>query len=158
MKGCWLNLLLEICNKSYNIVARMRGDYYKTGIGLTTGFIGSHTVTVYTLHNSLLQLQFFSEDCCSARILTRNWNCNSLLSCQLTQLLTVKVTLRPTTSRSVSPGFKGHEGLTTWYLFLLTFTSIVLSITGGPLWREVGPLICHSHCPSIVSKYIQIYM
>jgi hypothetical protein len=29
------------------------GDYYKTGIGLTTGFIGSHTVThnysVYTL-------------------------------------------------------------------------------------------------------------
>jgi hypothetical protein len=36
----------------------------------------------------------------------------------------VKVTLRPTTSRSVSPGFKAHEGLTTWYLFLLTFTSI----------------------------------
>jgi hypothetical protein len=36
-----------------NIVARMRGDDYKTGIGLTTGFIGSHTVThncsVYTL-------------------------------------------------------------------------------------------------------------
>jgi hypothetical protein len=53
----------------------MRGDYYKTGIGLTTGFIGSHTVTVYTLHNSLLQLQLFSEDCCSARILTHNWNC-----------------------------------------------------------------------------------
>jgi protein-tyrosine-phosphatase len=25
----------------------------------------------------------------------------------------VKVTLRPTTSRSVSPGFKAHEGLTT---------------------------------------------
>jgi hypothetical protein len=36
-----------------NIVARMRGDDYKTGIGLTTGFIGSQTVThnysVYTL-------------------------------------------------------------------------------------------------------------
>jgi hypothetical protein len=44
---------------------------YKTGIGLTTGFIGSHTITVYTLHNSLMQLQLFSEDCCSARILTR---------------------------------------------------------------------------------------
>jgi hypothetical protein len=27
-----------------------------------------------------------------------------------------------------------------------------------PLWREVGSVICHSHCPSIVSKYIQIYM
>jgi hypothetical protein len=54
----------------------MCGDYYKTGIGLTIGFIGPHTVTitVYTLHNSLLQLQLFSEDCCSARILTRNWN------------------------------------------------------------------------------------
>jgi hypothetical protein len=41
-------LLLE------NIVARMRGDYHETGIGFTSGFIGSHTVTqlgysVYTL-------------------------------------------------------------------------------------------------------------
>jgi hypothetical protein len=44
------------------------------GIGLTTGFIGSQTITVYTLYNSLMQLQLFSEDCCSARILTRNWN------------------------------------------------------------------------------------
>jgi hypothetical protein len=35
------------------ILSRVCGDYYKTGIGLTTGFIGSHTVThnysVYTL-------------------------------------------------------------------------------------------------------------
>jgi hypothetical protein len=54
-----------------NTVARMRGDDYKTGIGLTTGFIRSHTITVYTLHNSLLQLQLFFEDCCSDRILTR---------------------------------------------------------------------------------------
>jgi hypothetical protein len=51
---------------------------YKTGIGLTTGFIGSHTITVYTLYNSLLQLQLFSEDYCSARTLTRNWNCPRL--------------------------------------------------------------------------------
>jgi hypothetical protein len=29
---------------------------------------------------------------------------------------------------------------------------------GGPLLREVGSVICHSHCPSFVSKYIQIYM
>jgi hypothetical protein len=43
-----------------------------------------HTITVYKLHNSLLQLQLFLEDCCSARILTRNWNWNPLLSCQLT--------------------------------------------------------------------------
>jgi hypothetical protein len=77
----------------YIYIYRRKGQYchayvwrlYKTGIGLTTGFIGSHTVTVYTLHSSLLQLQLFSEDCCSARILTRNWNCNSLLSCQLTR-------------------------------------------------------------------------
>jgi hypothetical protein len=38
----------------FNIVARM-WRLYKTGIGLTTGFIGSHTVThsysVYTLHS-----------------------------------------------------------------------------------------------------------
>jgi hypothetical protein len=49
-------------------------------------------------------------------------------------VLRLKVTciLWLTTSRSVSPGFKAHEGLTTWYLFLLTFTSIVLSITGAP--------------------------
>jgi hypothetical protein len=39
----------------------------------------------------------------------------------------VKVTLRPTTCRSVSPGFKAHEGLTTGYLFLLTFTRIGLA-------------------------------
>jgi hypothetical protein len=87
-------------NKStkQSIVARMR-RLYKTGIGLTTEFIGSHTVTitVYTLYNSLqftitlaesshciftgclssnitgsVRLQLFSEDCCSARIITRN--------------------------------------------------------------------------------------
>jgi hypothetical protein len=37
------------------------GDYYKTGIGLTTGFIGSHTVTrnysVYTLTAPYSSLQ-----------------------------------------------------------------------------------------------------
>jgi hypothetical protein len=59
---------------SYNIIARMR-RLYKMGIGLTTGLIGSQTVTVYTLHSSLLQLQLFSEDCCSARTLTHNSNC-----------------------------------------------------------------------------------
>jgi hypothetical protein len=60
------------------------------GIGLTTGFIGSQTVTVYTLYNSLMQLQLFSDDCCSARILTRNWNAprNSLVANSLNQLPT----------------------------------------------------------------------
>jgi hypothetical protein len=39
------------------IVARMRGDYYKTGIGLTTGFIGSQTVTHnYRVYTSQLTL------------------------------------------------------------------------------------------------------
>jgi hypothetical protein len=110
---------------------------YKTGIGLTTGFIGSHTITitVYTLHNSLLQLQIFSEDpgsnCCNQLL----WH--PLPSLVITNsLVKVKLTLRPTTSRSVSPGFKAHEGLTTGYLFLLTFTCIVLSITGAPSHEE----------------------
>jgi hypothetical protein len=31
-----------------------------------------HTITIYTLYDSLLQPQLFSEDCCSARIFTRN--------------------------------------------------------------------------------------
>jgi hypothetical protein len=35
------------------IVARM-WRLYKTGIGLTTGFTGLHTVTVYTLYSSQL--------------------------------------------------------------------------------------------------------
>jgi hypothetical protein len=66
LKCSWFQILY--------IVARMR-RLYKTGVGLTTGFIRSHTITVYTLHKSLMQLQLFSEGCCSARILTRNWNC-----------------------------------------------------------------------------------
>jgi hypothetical protein len=41
------------------ILSRVCVDYYKTGIGLTTGFIRSHTVTVYTLYNSQ-QLSLFS--------------------------------------------------------------------------------------------------
>jgi hypothetical protein len=50
-----------------NIVARMR-RLYKTGIGLTTGFIASHTITVYTLYNSQ-QLSLFSS--------SENWCSNS---------------------------------------------------------------------------------
>jgi hypothetical protein len=53
--------------------------------------------------------------------------------------IVVKVTLQLTTSLSVSPGFNAHEGLTTGYLFLLTFTSIVLSITGAPSDERSGP-------------------
>jgi hypothetical protein len=35
----------------------MRGDYYKTGIRLTTGFIGSHTVTHnYCVYTSQLNI------------------------------------------------------------------------------------------------------
>jgi hypothetical protein len=80
----------------------------------------------------------------------------------------VKVTLRPTASRSVSPGFKAHVGLTTWYLFLLPFTSIVLSITGAPSDERSGlsfvidivrPLLVNIYrftCNAHVSyKYIQ---
>jgi hypothetical protein len=40
-----------------NIVARMHGDDYKMGIGLTTGFIRSHTVTHnYSVYTSQLTI------------------------------------------------------------------------------------------------------
>jgi hypothetical protein len=45
---------------TYKILSRVCGDDYKTGIGLTTGFIGSHTITVYTIYNSQ-QLSLFSS-------------------------------------------------------------------------------------------------
>jgi hypothetical protein len=44
----------------------MRGDYYKTGIGLTTGFIGSQTVThnysVYAPQLATIESFSCSED------------------------------------------------------------------------------------------------
>jgi hypothetical protein len=62
-------------------------DYIRLGIGLTTGFIGSHTVTVYTLYNplqytSLSSLGYNSrllhgrnsEDCSS--LYTLDWDTN----------------------------------------------------------------------------------
>jgi hypothetical protein len=54
------------CTKYLFIVSRICGDYNRRGIGLTPGFIGSHTVTHnYSVYTS--QLSFFSssEDCCS---------------------------------------------------------------------------------------------
>jgi hypothetical protein len=51
--------LLMVWNREHTVARMWR--LYETGIGLTTGFIGSHTVThnysVYTLQPSLLQLQ-----------------------------------------------------------------------------------------------------
>jgi hypothetical protein len=61
----------------FNIVARMCGDYNRRVLDRKLDLLDHkqlQTITVYTLHYSLLQLQLFSEDCCSARILT----CNSL--------------------------------------------------------------------------------
>jgi S-adenosylmethionine/arginine decarboxylase-like enzyme len=103
IRGCFKTSLKNL--KEY-IVARIAWRLYKTGIGITTGFIESHTIThnysVYALQlttvhyntcrvftlclhslpvfqyrriRSPATLQLFSEDCCSARILTRNWNC-----------------------------------------------------------------------------------
>jgi hypothetical protein len=69
-------------------VAHMCGDYIRWVLDWQLDLLDHnqlHTITVYTLHNSLLQLQLFSEDCCSVQILTRNWNCNSPLSRQLTR-------------------------------------------------------------------------
>jgi hypothetical protein len=70
-------------------------NYSVYALQLTT--VHYHTCRVFTLYlhwlpvfqyrrvRSPATLQLFSEDCCSARTLTRNsCNCNSLLSCQLT--------------------------------------------------------------------------
>jgi hypothetical protein len=51
----YLNVLHPVV--FYYIVSRMRGDYCKTGIGLTTGFIGSQTVTHnYSVYTSQLTI------------------------------------------------------------------------------------------------------
>jgi hypothetical protein len=64
---------LCLCDLSIHIVARIVWRLYKTGYWIDNWIYWiTHTVTVYKLHNSLLQLQLFSEGCCSARILTRN--------------------------------------------------------------------------------------
>jgi hypothetical protein len=84
-----------------------------------------HTITVYTLHNPLLQLQLFSEDCCSARILSRNCNCNSLLSCQLTKSLYFR--------RSVGQSIMVSSPIWgSWPDINYCVTVTVLSISGAP--------------------------
>jgi hypothetical protein len=50
----------KVCYTKCNILSRVCGDYNRRGIGLTTGFIGSKTITVYTLYDSQ-QLSFFSS-------------------------------------------------------------------------------------------------
>jgi hypothetical protein len=55
----FFNSSVQMIKISINIVARM-WQLYKTGIGLTTGFIRSHTITVYTLYDSQ-QLSLFSS-------------------------------------------------------------------------------------------------
>jgi hypothetical protein len=74
----------------------------------------------------------------------------------------VRVTLRPTVSRSVSLGVEPHLGLmtrsssTVWQLGYFE--------VGRPLWRGAGSVICRSLClsPSTVDrqqmKYIQLLL
>jgi hypothetical protein len=123
---------------------RAHGDYIRRGLDCQLDLLDHKSVT--HLQPSLLQLQLTLTT--ESQLLPSLSRAQDLLQTQLAltghQLtlldsrlrlrgqVKVKVTLRPTTSRSVSPGFKAHEGLTTGYLFLLTFTSIVLSITGAP--------------------------
>jgi hypothetical protein len=70
----------------------MRGDYYKTGIGLTTGFIGSHAVThSYSVYTSQ-QLSLFScsedpgSNCCNQLCNQLLWRLLPLLNNSLTKL------------------------------------------------------------------------
>jgi hypothetical protein len=62
-----------------------------------TLYLHSLPLFQYRRIRSPATLQLFSEDCCLARILTRNWNCprhlvNSLLSCQLTLMASLAIT------------------------------------------------------------------
>jgi hypothetical protein len=77
--------------------------------------------------------------------------------CSNTDWLTVKVkvTLRPTTSQSVSKSwFQGPWGSHDLIFISVDIYECCFIDYGRPLWRKVGSVICHSHCPSIVSKYI----
>jgi hypothetical protein len=138
----------RVVNKFINIVART-WRLYKTGFGLTSGFIGSqysysvpttvdlHTRLRFTVFNGngssacvplhclfsaetllfraqdFLQTHSQSPDC-RLTVGSHSRPTSSLknLQPQLT-LNQVKVTLRPTISRSVSPGFEPHLGLVT---------------------------------------------
>jgi hypothetical protein len=158
---------------------------YKTGIGLTTRFIGSHTVThnysVYTLtasqftivlaespykYNWLSQLSHNScwvssgprtscrPNWLSLRLLT--WDCS--LNSELT---TQSQSQSYFTADDQSVSKSWYQG--PWSSHDLIFISVDIYEYcfidyGRPLWREVGSVICHSHCASIVSKYIQIHM
>jgi hypothetical protein len=56
------------------VLSRVCVDYIRRVLDCQLGLLDQtqlHTITVYTLHYSLSQLQLFSEYCCSARILTR---------------------------------------------------------------------------------------
>jgi hypothetical protein len=76
------------CKDDQYIVACMQ-RLYKTGIGLTTGFIGSHTIThSYSVYSSL----------------------KTAARPEYSLVNSVKVTLRSTTSRSVSLGFEPRLG------------------------------------------------
>jgi hypothetical protein len=68
------------------------------------------------LFNHCLRLSHFPKSWKDAKIITLPKPSKDLKFPQVK--VEVKVTLRPTTSLSVSPGFKAHEGLTTGYLFL----------------------------------------
>jgi hypothetical protein len=57
------------CTKEIYCRALSVATIYKTGIGLTTGFIGSHTVTVYTL----LQLATVHYNTCRVSSLCLHW-------------------------------------------------------------------------------------
>jgi hypothetical protein len=98
----------------YNCVHCCRtysGDYIRLGIGLTTGFIGSQSVT--QLGYSVLCFTTHNRRVSSVPLKTPDPVCNQLLrhplpslvitDSELSHHVKVKVTLQPTTSWSVSP-------------------------------------------------------
>jgi hypothetical protein len=68
----------------------------------------------------------------------------------------VKVTLRPTVSRPVSPGVEPHMGPKTRFLLPSDICSFVDG--GRPLWREDGSVIYRSHSQRFASSICCQYL
>jgi hypothetical protein len=110
----------NICLCWFSIYCHVFSDC-RRGIGLSTGFIGSqdsYTLTAESLiittdsHGILAITKLFSRLPTALLLeLPSNWNSGTELNCWDSSQ--VKVTLRPTISRSVRLGFEPHLGLMT---------------------------------------------
>jgi hypothetical protein len=143
----------------------VRAATLRDGVWIVTGFIGSHILSSTIQlslsgppqsYNSQLNI---SEQLCNH---CNHCNRSSGIPCQHypgnCQLKTEDSQSHVTTDgQSVSKswirapcGSRDQTLILVWHLLFYRCCA--------PLWQEVGSVICHSHYPSVVSKYIQIYM